>query len=373
MSWLDDLSSSWDDFTSNAGLSSDQSRALGTSLLGAGAGALVGGGRGALTGAGIGGILGGGGQQLGNLLGLSGSTSGLAGNTLLGALAGTGVGGGGAAGKGALLAGGLTALDPSLSSTLAEHHAPTSSALANTAGATSNMGTMPAMPAGAQPGPTNAAAAAQASNPFSSSGYQPAGGAGFYPPDQSASQASGLSSILDKKNYPLIALALAALSSQNKPKTAKQPALPAAFTQHLPQLNFNRAQTNPSSSYYTYGQAPEQNFYTNNAVPSTPSGYARGGAVTGPASPGLSNIARYMQHGQGSARSDSISAQVSPKEYVMDGETMALLGDGNPDHGADKMDQMRVNLRKQKGKALAKGKISPNAKDPMAYMKNSGT
>ena len=45
----------------------------------------------------------------------------------------------------------------------------------------------------------------------------------------------------------------------------------------------------------------------------------------------------------------------------MDAESMALLGDGNPDDGAKKMDAMRANLRKYKGKALAKGKISPKA------------
>jgi hypothetical protein len=30
---------------------------------------------------------------------------------------------------------------------------------------------------------------------------------------------------------------------------------------------------------------------------------------------------------------------------------------------------MRAEIRRQKGKALSKGKISPNAKSPLAYLK----
>lgn len=61
-------------------------------------------------------------------------------------------------------------------------------------------------------------------------------------------------------------------------------------------------------------------------------------------------------------RVDDVNAKLSAREYVIDAETMALLGDGNPDAGAKKMDEFRENVRKHKGKALAKGKISPDAK-----------
>ena len=76
----------------------------------------------------------------------------------------------------------------------------------------------------------------------------------------------------------------------------------------------------------------------------------------------------YVGSGDGSGRADNINARLSPNEYVMDAETMALLGDGNPDEGAKKMDELRENIRKQKGKNLAKGKISPNAKPASAYI-----
>ena len=68
-------------------------------------------------------------------------------------------------------------------------------------------------------------------------------------------------------------------------------------------------------------------------------------------------------------RSDTIDAKLSPGEYVMDAETMALLGNGSVDSGAKKMDELRSSIRAHKGKALARGKISPNAKSPLAYMK----
>jgi hypothetical protein len=54
---------------------------------------------------------------------------------------------------------------------------------------------------------------------------------------------------------------------------------------------------------------------------------------------------------------------------VIDAETVALLGNGSTKAGASALDMMRKQLRQQKGKALAKGKFSPDAKSPLAYMK----
>jgi hypothetical protein len=70
-----------------------------------------------------------------------------------------------------------------------------------------------------------------------------------------------------------------------------------------------------------------------------------------------------------SGRSDKVQAMLSPNEYVMDAETVAALGDGSPDAGANKLDKFRSNIRKHKGKALAKGKFSPNAREPESYLK----
>jgi hypothetical protein len=78
-------------------------------------------------------------------------------------------------------------------------------------------------------------------------------------------------------------------------------------------------------------------------------------------------LSHYVQGG-GTGRSDSISAKLSDGEYVMDAETVALLGDGSSKAGAQKLDQFRANIRKQKGKALAQGKFSPNARNPEQYL-----
>ena len=89
---------------------------------------------------------------------------------------------------------------------------------------------------------------------------------------------------------------------------------------------------------------------------------ARGGA--------LSQIA-YLAKGSGAGRDDTINARLSDGEYVIDAETVALLGDGSTEAGAKRLDQMRAEIRRQKGKNLAKGKISPNAKSPLAYLKGA--
>ena len=84
----------------------------------------------------------------------------------------------------------------------------------------------------------------------------------------------------------------------------------------------------------------------------------------------LSAVARFAR-GAGSGRDDTINARLSDGEYVMDAETVAMLGDGSSEDGARKLDMMREQLRKHKGKTLAKGKFSPNAKSPLSYIKGA--
>lgn len=84
----------------------------------------------------------------------------------------------------------------------------------------------------------------------------------------------------------------------------------------------------------------------------------------------LGAVARLVRGG-GSGRDDTINARLSDGEYVMDAETVAMLGDGSTDEGARRLDSMRSQLRKHKGKTLARGKFSPNAKSPLAYMKGA--
>lgn len=79
----------------------------------------------------------------------------------------------------------------------------------------------------------------------------------------------------------------------------------------------------------------------------------------------VSNSNYYASGG----RADDISAKLSQGEYVFDAETVALLGDGDSKAGAAKLDELRKQIRQQKGRSLAKGKISPNAKGALSYMK----
>ena len=111
------------------------------------------------------------------------------------------------------------------------------------------------------------------------------------------------------------------------------------------------------TGYASSNPGAQQGAYNINSAPVNK---ARGGA--------LSAVARFAQ-GAGSGRADTIDAKLSDGEYVIDAETVAMLGDGSNKAGAMRLDAMRQNIRSHKGKALSKGKFSPNAKSPLAYLK----
>jgi hypothetical protein len=110
--------------------------------------------------------------------------------------------------------------------------------------------------------------------------------------------------------------------------------------------------------YYRYGYGPEQSFFSHatQGAPNTSqayTGYAGGGRAV---------------EGAGDGREDKIPALLSDGEYVIDAETVALLGNGSNKAGAELLDNFRVKVRKQKGKKLARGEFSDNAKRPEQYM-----
>ena len=123
---------------------------------------------------------------------------------------------------------------------------------------------------------------------------------------------------------------------------------------------------NMSLSQYMASYWPQVTSGSYNKPPAMAMGgvYARGGA--GP----LGAVAR-LARGAGTGRDDTINARLSDGEYVIDAETVAMLGDGSTKAGAKRLDEMRSALRKHKGGALAKGKFSPNAKSPLAYLKGA--
>lgn len=210
--------------------------------------------------------------------------------------------------------------------------------------------------------------------------------------------------------------------------------LPPGFNDPLPNLSFDR-ELMPAQDYFRYGRASgsqpgEAMFFDPNVIPSTDP-QAAAGAGTGPL-PGLGGvpgggqyplpggrgyggnirrgvlqaqgwtydpttnmmfppagvntqpvpaalgglIQKYQEgghvRGPGTGRSDEIPAVLSDGEYVIDSESVALLGDGSTDAGARRLDEMRKNLRAHKGKKLAKGGFSDKAKPPEKYMAEGG-
>ena len=140
--------------------------------------------------------------------------------------------------------------------------------------------------------------------------------------------------------------------------------------------------------YYRYGYGPSQSFfdYVPQGQPNTSrafTGYEQAQAregegfyLGGMAGGGyMADAPRdsFAVNGPGTGRSDEIPAMLSDGEYVMDAEFVALLGDGSPKAGADILDQFRINVRKDKGRNLAKGKFSTNAKRPEHYLKGGRT
>jgi len=108
-------------------------------------------------------------------------------------------------------------------------------------------------------------------------------------------------------------------------------------------------------------------------------GYQRGGEYdyrsqnrdVPDAAPSVAASGRYVK-GAGTGRSDDIPARLSDGEYVIDAESVALLGDGSGNAGARRLDEMRQNLRKHKAQNLKKGGFSHKAKAPHQYMARGG-
>lgn len=152
--------------------------------------------------------------------------------------------------------------------------------------------------------------------------------------------------------------------------------LPAAGG--LGNVGLNRTQRPMGDvDWLTYGTRPELNFFDYAAQPANPAPITTPvpGNPAGPIMQQRDPMAmakggrsEFAVNGPGTGRSDDIPAVLSDGEYVIDAETVALLGDGSSKAGAKKLDDLRVKVRKHKGKKLAKGRFSANAKKPEAYL-----
>ena len=163
------------------------------------------------------------------------------------------------------------------------------------------------------------------------------------------------------------------------------------YYQPLPQYTLKRNLYIPEVSQeelYRYGENPEGEYrFYSDSIYEPYTGYQEGGSVM-PQAPSKINpafafykygnvpesVRRYEGGGyaeggsRGDGRSDHIEALLSPGEFVMDAETVSMLGNGSSEAGARRLEEMRQAVRKQKGGALSKGKFSPDAKSPLAYL-----
>jgi hypothetical protein len=180
--------------------------------------------------------------------------------------------------------------------------------------------------------------------------------------DAALPKAGLLGGLMDSKwAVPAALLGVSALAGA-KPKSLPQqgatgaPSSDPNLTQRLDLAPLSRPRLAAPTNYYTYGFGPETTYYDQPVETKAPVQAAMGGALS-----------RYVEGG-GTGRSDSIDAKLSDGEYVIDAETVSLLGDGSSKAGAKRLDQFRANVRKQKGRELAKGKFSPDAKRPEEYI-----
>lgn len=362
----------------------------GQAVIGAGFGAVSGGTKGALAGAISGGVTGGAGKMAGAKLGLSGKTADVVGSSLLTGAGSSALGGDFTEGA---ISGGLSAIARPKMDKIADD-------LRTDLGYETGNGMFMQkagsdLPLHATPGVT----------PGMSPDMM---GAGTVPGKL------GLGELAAKYALPAMTAMSAVSGAGGQGEAPGALGDPEGFGDPLPNYQLNRQVQKPMD-YFTYGQAGSANqgefdFFKNNTLPSEEAGgiqmlrdeygnedpgfnpggirgqlvdelkrkqsggeyrFNRGGQAEADGTGIESMFNRATGHhvrGQGSGRSDEIDAKLSDGEYVIDAESVALLGDGSGDEGARKLDILRKNLRQHKGKNLKAGKFSHKAKSAEGYL-----
>jgi hypothetical protein len=182
---------------------------------------------------------------------------------------------------------------------------------------------------------------------------------------QTAAAAAGKGGI---NNTALALGALSALSSLNKPKATPVPGPASTAATQGPLFNapltgtgvINRTAVNPyagqpPNSWYTYGQGPEQSFFTGNQLT-----FAKGGPLT---------KSSYVQ-GDGDGQQDQIPASLSDGEFVFDATTVSRAGNGSNRKGALWLEKLRHELAKDAGSTRV---VQKNIKkSPADYIQEIG-
>lgn len=185
--------------------------------------------------------------------------------------------------------------------------------------------------------------------PLASQSASISGGNGANGSNAAASSAKGINST---------SLALGALSALgsvfSKPQqatyatpspssVAQSPYFNAPLNTNVPgRTAVNPYQSGLPANYQAYG-GPEQTYFTNNNAAAF--GLAKGGALSRAREKNTANGDHYIR-GPGGDTGDKIPALLSDHEYVLDAKDMRLLGNGDPNKGAKKVDSFRRKLNR---------------------------
>ena len=163
------------------------------------------------------------------------------------------------------------------------------------------------------------------------------------------------------------ALGLAALSglSEQDQMDISMAETDGIFDKTTNQYDFVKIRGEANQRGMTLGQFLSSPFFKNDQ-----SKYYMNNDTMYAAEGGIMDAPGYVS-GPGDGRDDVINARLSDGEYVIDAESVSLLGNGSNEAGAEMLDDMRKKLRMHKGKVLAKGRFSPDAKSPLEYMRRS--
>ena len=362
------------------GLSGVAASMVGGAALGAGTSALTGGDwkRGAV----LGGVSGGAGSVAGNFvneglgLGLTAPVAATLGSGLVGGVAGKMSGS--SFGEGALQgAGGQLLKNYAGTSGMS----PSFQQAADTTGNMLTSGYSPteSVTSGAVAGLFNAVSPSKAVVAEKRTANTPPPSVGAIPPTSEGFFSGALDKVGDwasENPFEAVGLGISGLSALSMPEdvgtavSSMSPEQQEYFDRPLVNWDWDaiRADANRANLSLTEFMASNFNDLTSGQYNMQATGMACGGPVPMNQGGALQRASRYVE-GNGTGRSDEIPAYLSDGEYVIDAETVALLGDGSNKAGASTLDNMRNNIRSHKGRALSQGQFSPDARSPLEYIK----
>lgn len=177
------------------------------------------------------------------------------------------------------------------------------------------------------------------------------------------------------------ALALAGAASPGSSETAapnNSTNIPAGFNEPLAPVSFTRNQVNPRMNWYRIGRDPGPIMFFDDprgryspmakggsVRPTTTEGRRRRSIMNSISSVGPSKGGSSYIKGPEGGQDDTRMIMASPGEYIMDATTVADIGDGNSEAGARKLDKMRDNIARHKGR---KKRVPNKAKRPESYL-----